>query len=93
MKKLVAAVLVSVMVALVAAPAVNAAKDQGAATVLSVIMPGAGEWYNNNYKSGFPFVECIVGHICFLVQLSSVVDAANGNSDDGMRIDFWSAPK
>ena len=75
------------------APSVSAAsKDAGAATILSACMPGTGEWYNNDFQGAFPFVECIVGSLCFLVQFSSAFDAANGVTDGGMRFDFWSAP-
>lgn len=74
-------------------PAVSAAtKDAGAATILSACMPGTGEWYNGDFQGSFPFVECIVGSLCFLVQFSSAFDAANGVADAGMRFDFWSAP-
>lgn len=92
MKKIVAVVLVSVVLGMAPAPSVKAATDAGAATVLSLVMPGAGEWYNGNFKSGFPWVECVIGHFCICVTLSSAVDAANGSSSDGMRFDFWSAP-
>ena len=68
------------------------ATDQGAAAILSAVMPGAGEWYNNNWKGAFPWGECILGHICPCVQLSSIMDAANGNTDSNVRIDFWSVP-
>ncbi len=75
------------------APAASAAtKDAGAATVLSACMPGTGEWYNSDFQGAFPFVECIVGSLCFLVQFSSAFDAANGVTDSGMRFDFWTAP-
>ena len=55
-------------------------------------MPGTGEWYNSDFQGAFPFVECIVGSLCFLVQFSSAFDAANGVTDSGMRFDFWTAP-
>jgi len=71
----------------------NAApKDAGAAAILSLVMPGTGEWYNNDWKGSFPWAECIIGHICFCFQLSSALDAANGNTDTNLRLDFWSAP-
>jgi hypothetical protein len=92
MKKLMVgavAVVAAVMIGL--APQAKAS-DAGAAGLLSVIMPGAGEWYNNGWQGSFPWGECIVGHICFLVQISSVLDAVNGNADGNLRIDFWSAP-
>jgi hypothetical protein len=81
------------IVAIVGALAVPAmAADQGAAAILSAVMPGTGEWYNNNWKGAFPWGECILGHICPCVQLTSIMDAANGNTDLNLRIDFWSAP-
>ncbi len=67
-------------------------KDTGAAALLSLVMPGTGEWYNNNWQGSFPWGECIIGHICFCIQFSSAMDAANGNTDTAMRVDFWSAP-
>jgi len=67
-------------------------KDAGAAALLSLVMPGTGEWYNSNWQGDFPWATCITGHICFCIRLSSVLDAANGNTDSGMRIDFWSDP-
>jgi len=67
-------------------------KDAGAAAILSAIMPGTGEWYNSNWQGSFPWGECILGHICFCIQLSSIMDAANGNTGSDLRIDFWSAP-
>jgi hypothetical protein len=68
------------------------AKDAGAAAVLSAYMPGAGEWYNNDFKGGFPWGECIVGYICCLVRFASIADAAAGKTNTDMRLDFWSAP-
>jgi len=90
MKKIMAGLAIGMML-MGAAPAAKAA-DAGAATILSAVLPGCGEWYNRGWKGGFPFVECIGGHICFCITLSSMMDAANGNSDDALRIDFWSAP-
>jgi hypothetical protein len=68
------------------------AEKNASAALLSAIMPGTGEWFNSGWNSEFPWVECVVGHICFCFQLSSILDAANGNVDTGMRLDFWSAP-
>ena len=86
-------VVVMIMAALTGGLTASAAsKDQGAAAILSAVMPGTGEWYNNNWQGSFPWAECIVGHLCFCFQLSSVMDAANGNTDTNMRLDFWSAP-
>lgn len=94
MKKAVGIALACIMVlAVVAAGTAQAAPDAGAATVLSAVLPGVGEWYNNDFKGAFPFGECIVGKICCLVNLSSLIDAANGNADTKVRIDFWSSPK
>ena len=67
-------------------------RDYGAAMMLSAMFPGAGEWYNSGFKGGFPLVECIAGHICPCVRLSSMIDAADGREGDRMRINFWSAP-
>jgi hypothetical protein len=74
------------------APKAEAA-DAGAATVMSLILPGVGEWYNNDWRGSYPWGECIVGSICVLFKYSSVMDAANGNADSGIRLDFWSAPQ
>lgn len=67
--------------------------DPGAAAVLSLVLPGVGEWYNKDWQGSYPWGECIVGSICFLFRYSSVMDAANGNADSGVRLDFWSAPQ
>lgn len=90
MKKWLAVVMI--IAALAGSVTTASAKDAGAAALLSAVMPGTGEWYNNDWKGSFPWGECIVGHICFCVQLSSIMDAANSNTDSGLRIDFWSAP-
>lgn len=68
------------------------AADAGAAAILSVVMPGTGEWYNSAWRGSFPWAECVLGHICPCVMLSSVIDAANGNSKESLRIDFWTEP-
>jgi hypothetical protein len=93
MKKLMAVVLSAVMLFGVLAAVPVQAKDAGSATILSIVMPGAGEWANGNFNGGFPWGECIVGHICFCFMLSSAIDASNGATDTNMRLDFWSAPK
>ncbi|MFH0909757.1 MAG: hypothetical protein V1929_13440 [bacterium] len=91
MRKFVAVALVLVfLVAPVASLA--AERNTGAATVLSLVMPGTGEWYNNGWQGSFPWAECVIGHICFCFTLSSAIDAANGNTDIGLRPDFWTAP-
>lgn len=93
MKKKIAIVMaLAFLLAPLAVTAVQAEKSNGAAAVLSCVMPGAGEWYNNGWQGQFPWGECIVGYICCLFQWCSIMDAANGNSDTGMRLDFWSAP-
>lgn len=66
--------------------------DDLAAIVLSFSMPGVGEWYNAGFSGGFPLVECILGNICPCVHLASVIDAAAGKTDDGLRFDFWASP-
>ena len=71
---------------------VSAKSDTAAAGILSMIMPGAGEWYNDGYKRPFPWSECIVGYICFCVMFSSVVDAATGDTTEDIRADFWTIP-
>jgi hypothetical protein len=92
MKKWLAIVMIVAALTGSVTTATAASKDSGAAALLSLVMPGTGEWYNNDWKGSFPFGECIIGHICFCIQLSSALDAANGNTDSGLRIDFWSAP-
>jgi hypothetical protein len=76
------------------APSVGRAaqREAAAAGLLSAVMPGTGEWYNNNWRGQFPWGECVVGSICFCFHLSSVIDAVNGNTDANMRFDFWTAP-
>ncbi len=77
--------------AVVSTPA-QAGDDDVAAIILSSSLPGAGEWYNAGFSGGFPLVECIVGTICPCVRLASLIDAAAGKTDDGMRFDFWASP-
>ena len=89
---IVALALVSSVQFLAPVKVTASAKDAGAAALLSAIVPGAGEWYNGNFESAFPWAECIVGHICCCMALSSIVDAANGDSSDKIRHDFWSNP-
>jgi len=66
--------------------------DTATATILSVVIPGGGEWYNSGFERGFPWGECIIGYICFCFMLSSAVDAANGDSSEKIRFDFWAKP-
>ncbi len=97
MKKLMttlAITLALVFMLQVAAPTnAKAGSDKAAAALLSMIVPGAGEWYNSDFDSPFPWVECIAGYICPCIQLSSIFDAAIGDSSERMRLDFWSSPK
>jgi len=75
MKKL-ATVLIIALTLVFAVQAATPAKaaDQGAAALLSCAIPGAGEWYNSDYKNGgFPWGECIVGKICFCFAISSAL--------------------
>lgn len=72
--------------------AAQAGDDDVAAIILSASLTGAGEWYNAGFSGGFPLVECIVGAICPCVKLASIIDAAAGKTDDGMRFDFWASP-
>lgn len=93
MKKIIMVLLAVLLIAApVAASAQAKGKDAGAATLLSRMIPGAGEWYNNDFRGSFPWGECIVGSICCLVALSSVFDAAAGKTDTKMRLDFWTPP-
>lgn len=66
--------------------------DDVAAIILSAVWPGAGEWYNSGFSGGFPLVECILGNICPCVHFASMIDAAAGKTDDGLRFDFWASP-
>ena len=68
------------------------AREDIAAIVLSASWPGVGEWYNSGFSGGFPIVECLVGNICPCFHISSIIDAAAGKSDDGMRLNFWASP-
>ncbi len=93
MRKLVVVLLaVAFLCSPVRMSAVRAETNPGAAAVLSAVMPGSGEWYNSGWQGTFPWGECIVGYICFCFHWASVLDAANGNTDTGMRFDFWTAP-
>lgn len=62
------------------------------AVILSLAMPGAGEWLNRDFAGSFPLVECIGGYICCFIQLSSSLDAAAGDRSEKIRLDFWSKP-
>lgn len=56
---------------------------------LACMFPGAGEWYNRDFQGNFPMAECVLGAICPLVSISSVLDAAAGATDTEIRFDFW----
>jgi hypothetical protein len=62
------------------------------AAVLSVVMPGAGEWLNRDFEGPFPMLECITGYLCFPILFSSVLDAAAGDQSAGVRLNFWTQP-
>ena len=67
-------------------------KSDTTALLFSLVMPGAGEWYNADFKGNFPLSECLAGSICFCAKFSSVIDATAGDASNGkIRIDFWSA--
>ena len=92
MKKILAAAAVLAVVSgLALAPKARAGNDDVAALILSSSLPGAGEWYRAGFSGGFPLVECILGNICPCVRLASMIDAAAGKTDDGIRFDFWSS--
>lgn len=95
LKRFVAGALVAGMITggyAATAPKAEAAGDDVAAIILSYSMPGVGEWYNAGFSGGFPLVECLLGNICFCIRIASVVDAAAGRTDDGIRFDFWASP-
>ena len=77
------------MLPAVGGPVVQAKRG---AVVLSLVMPGTGEWLNGEFAGQFPLVECVGGYICCLIQLSSALDAAAGDRSDKIRVDFWSKP-
>ncbi len=86
------AAICAFMTGIFSSPTARAGNDDVAAIILSAGMAGTGEWYRSGFSGGFPLVECIVGAICPCVSLSSVIDAAAGKTDDGLRFDFWSSP-
>jgi len=76
---------------------VQAAEAKRGSVVLSAIMPGTGEWLNRDFEGSFPWAECIVGCLlssicCPVVNFSSVLDAAAGDTSQAIRVDFWSKP-
>lgn len=68
----------------------NYQKSDTTALLLSVLMPGTGEWYNRDFEGNFPLTECVVGKLCFCFGISSVVDATAGDGSDTLRMEFWS---
>ena len=76
----------------VQAKRVDGAPNLGASVALSMMFPGAGEWYNSEFNYGFPWWECIAGYICPCVRFASAFDAAWGRKAANVRINFWSAP-
>jgi hypothetical protein len=92
MKKIMVVVMAALLLTMPIMATSAAAKDLGAAAVVSRMLPGAGEWYNNDFRGSFPWGECILGYICCLVTASSVMDAASGKTNADIRLDFWSAP-
>ena len=91
MKKILLAVIVTLLI-MAPVASMAAPRDPGAAAALSLCLSGMGEWYNADFKNGYPWGECIVGYICPCVHIASVIDAAAGKSDTNMRLDFWSKP-
>ena len=95
MKKMVTALLVClVLFSVFAATPVVAGEGKGGAgpAILSLFLPGVGEWSNNDFQGSYPFVECIVGAVCFPFMISSVIDAYTGSTDTDLRFDFWTSP-
>lgn len=92
MKKVMVMFMVALLLVMPLVVKTAGAKDLGAAAVLSGTLPGAGEWYNNDFRGSFPWGECIIGYICCLVKVSSMMDAAAGKSNPDIRLDFWSVP-
>ena len=92
MKKIVAIALVALFLGAAVGVPMAQAKDAGAAALLSAVMPGVGEWYNRDWAGGYPWGECFVGGLCCFFQFSSIMDAANGNVNESIRFDFWTAP-
>ena len=62
------------------------------AVVLSLVMPGTGEWLNRDFEDNFPIGECCAGLVCPFVTLCSMLDAAAGDRSDRVRINFWAKP-
>lgn len=95
MRKLVGALIVAgvLLIGLPSEDRAYAAEGKNDAAVLSILMPGTGEWLNSGFEGGFPWTECVLGYICPLVMCSSTLDAAAGDTANGkVRLDFWSKP-
>jgi len=97
MKKILAVAVVVILMAgafVITSPAAQKyQKSDITAFMMSAMMPGAGEWYNSDFKDNFPLGECILGSICFCVHFASMIDATAGDTSDSIRIDFWSGAK
>lgn len=96
MKKVMMILVVAVLLGSVLGTTSQAAqqykKSDTTALLMSLVMSGAGEWYNSDFKGNFPIGECLAGYICPCVQISSIIDATAGDATNGkIRIDFWSA--
>ncbi|MBN2800580.1 MAG: hypothetical protein JXX28_15670 [Deltaproteobacteria bacterium] len=87
--------IAATLLAALASPSRAIAEDKtgGVAPFLaSWFFPGVGEWYNAEFEGGFPIAECVIGSLCVCVHLSSLIDAASGQTNDEIRFDFWSSP-
>ena len=70
----------------------TASADTATAAIVSAVIPGGGEWYNDGFQRSFPWAECVIGVICPCFRISSVLDSANGDTSNRIRLDFWSKP-
>jgi hypothetical protein len=68
------------------------AGGRSTAAILSVVMPGTGEWMNRDFDGPFPVIECCAGYLCPFFWWASVLDAAVGDRSDRVRFDFWTKP-
>ena len=91
-KAVIMTLVVAVMLLGVPKEQAQAAEPKRGSVVLSAVMPGTGEWLNRDFEGSFPFVECILGHICCFFMFSSALDAAAGDASEKIRFDFWSKP-
>jgi len=86
---------VAPMAPVVVAPQPQMPGGQGgrpAAVILSIVMPGTGEWMNRDFEGPFPMIECCAGYLCPFFMWSSALDAAVGDRSDRFRFDFWTKP-